>query len=27
VRARVLREPEPPMEKARQAYLLATRTG
>ena len=25
VRARVLREPEPPMEKARQAYLLATR--
>jgi ubiquinone/menaquinone biosynthesis C-methylase UbiE len=27
VRARVLREPEPPMEKDRQAYLLATRAG
>ena len=27
VRARVLREPEPPLEKSRQAYLLATRTG
>jgi SAM-dependent methyltransferase len=25
VRVRVLREPEPPMEKARQAYLLAVR--
>jgi len=27
VRARVLREPEPPMEKSRQAYLLAVRAG
>jgi hypothetical protein len=24
VRVRALREPEPPMEKTRQAYLLAT---
>jgi SAM-dependent methyltransferase len=27
VRARVLREPEPPKEKTRQAYLLAARAG
>jgi SAM-dependent methyltransferase len=27
VRVRVLREPEPPKEKSRQAYLLATRAG
>jgi hypothetical protein len=27
VRARVLREPEQPLEKSRQAYLLATRAG
>jgi SAM-dependent methyltransferase len=27
VRARVLREPDPPLEKARQAYLLAVRAG
>jgi hypothetical protein len=27
VRARVLREPGPPPEKSRQAYLLATRAG
>ena len=27
VRARVVREPEPPLEKSRQAYLLALHTG